>query len=63
VSTAKTIADALSVLNLAISAASNIEKTRIVIADAVAAGRDVSDAELAAAEAELDASIDAARKA
>lgn len=62
-STARTIADALSVLNIAIAAASNIEKTRVVVADAVAAGRDVSDEELAAAAGDLDAAIDAAENA
>lgn len=62
-STAKTIADALSILNAAIAVAGNIEKTRIIVADAVAAGRDISDAELAAAAGDLDAAIDAAGKA
>lgn len=61
--TAKTVADLLTLLNAAIAAAGNVEKYRITVADAVAAGRDISDEELAKAAGDLDAAIDAAENA
>lgn len=62
-SNALAIADALALLNAAIVAAGNFEKTRSTIAKAVAEGRDITDAELAQAASDLDAAIDAADKA
>jgi hypothetical protein len=59
----QTISSLLTLLNAAIATTSNVEKYRITVADAVAAGRDISDAELAKAAGDLDAAIDAAEKA
>lgn len=61
-STSRDISNALTLLNLAIAAVENSDTYRRVVAQAVAEGRDISDAELAQAAAELDAAIESAAK-
>lgn len=62
-SSANTIANAVTLLNALVAAAENADKYRSVVARAVAEGRDISDDELAVAKADLDIAIDAAARA
>jgi len=54
---------ALTALNVALGVAHASEKYRAVVAQAVAQGRDVSDAELEQASADAEAALDAAAAA